>query len=112
MQLTVLKLELINRQKLRLQAPLVDRMGTVAIVTSDGRMIVGTLKGFDQTINLILDESHERVFSSSQGVEQVVLGLYIVRGDNVAVIGEIDEETDSTLDLGNIRAEPLNSVVH
>ncbi|KAF0028764.1 hypothetical protein F2P81_017869 [Scophthalmus maximus] len=53
--------------------------GTVAIVTSDGRMIVG----FDQTINLILDESHERVFSSSQGVEQVVLGLYIVRGDNV-----------------------------
>ncbi|KAJ7425000.1 U6 snRNA-associated Sm-like protein LSm8 [Willisornis vidua] len=73
---------------------------------------LGTLKGFDQTINLILDESHERVFSSSQGVEQVVLGLYIVRGDNVAVIGEIDEETDSALDLGNIRAEPLNSVVH
>ncbi|XP_077035095.1 LSM8 homolog, U6 small nuclear RNA associated isoform X1 [Agelaius phoeniceus] len=86
--------------------------GTVAVITSDGRMIVGTLKGFDQTINLILDESHERVFSSSQGVEQVVLGLYIVRGDNVAVIGEIDEETDSALDLGNIRAEPLNSVVH
>uniref|UniRef100_A0A674J098 U6 snRNA-associated Sm-like protein LSm8 n=1 Tax=Terrapene triunguis TaxID=2587831 RepID=A0A674J098_9SAUR len=45
----------------------------------------GTLKGFDQTINLILDESHERVFSSSQGVEQVVLGLYIVRGDNFLV---------------------------
>lgn len=43
----------------------------------------GTLKGFDQTINLILDESHERVYSSSQGIEQVVLGLYIVRGDNV-----------------------------
>nr|ACI67678.1 U6 snRNA-associated Sm-like protein LSm8 [Salmo salar] len=85
---------------------------TVATVTSDGRMIVGTLKGFDQTINLILDESHERVFSSSQGVEQVVLGLYIVRGDNVAVIGEIDEDTDSSLDLGNIRAEPLNSIVH
>ncbi|XP_043565535.1 LSM8 homolog, U6 small nuclear RNA associated isoform X2 [Chiloscyllium plagiosum] len=57
--------------------------GTVAVVTADGRMIVGTLKGFDQTINLILDESHERVFSSQQGVEQVVLGLYIVRGDNV-----------------------------
>lgn len=42
------------------------------------------------------------VFSSSQGVEQVVLGLYIVRGDNVAVIGERDEETDSALNLGNI----------
>ena len=31
---------------------------------------------------------------------------------NSAVIGEIDEETDSALDLGNIRAEPLNSVAH
>ncbi|NXE51343.1 LSM8 protein, partial [Casuarius casuarius] len=81
-------------------------------VGRDDGLSLGTLKGFDQTINLILDESHERVFSSSQGVEQVVLGLYIVRGDNVAVIGEIDEETDSALDLGNIRAEPLNSVVH
>ena len=29
------------------------------------------LKGFDQTINLILDETHERVYSATQGVEQV-----------------------------------------
>ncbi|XP_077982383.1 U6 snRNA-associated Sm-like protein LSm8 [Glandiceps talaboti] len=85
---------------------------TVSVVTNDGRMIVGTLKGFDQTINLILDESHERVFSSTQGVEQVVLGLYIIRGDNIAVVGEIDEDTDSSLDLTNIKAEPLNPVVH
>lgn len=85
---------------------------TISVVTNDGRMIVGTLKGFDQTINLILDESHERVFSSTQGVEQVVLGLYIIRGDNIAVVGEIDDETDSSLDLANIKAEPLNPVVH
>lgn len=48
-------------------------------------MIVGTLKGFDQSVNIILDESHERVFSSNQGVEQVMLGLYVIRGDNVYV---------------------------
>nr|CAD7393410.1 unnamed protein product [Timema cristinae] len=72
----------------------------------------GTLKGFDQTINLILDESHERVYSTTQGVEQVVLGLHIIRGDNVAVVGELDDNMDSRLDLSSIRAEPLNSVVH
>ena len=33
-----------------------------------------------------LDECHERVFSSDAGVEQVVLGLYIVRGDNMCVL--------------------------
>ena len=86
---------------------MVDKV--VQIVTNDGRNIVGTLKGFDQTTNIILDECHERVFSSEAGVEQarttsgprpsavvsisarhssqVVLGLYIVRGDNMCGTG-------------------------
>ncbi|XP_034942969.1 U6 snRNA-associated Sm-like protein LSm8 [Chelonus insularis] len=85
---------------------------TVSIITSDGRNFIGTLKGFDQTINLILDESHERVYSLTQGVEQVVLGLHIIRGDNVAIVGELDDELDSQLDLASIRAEPLTSVIH
>jgi len=83
----------------------------VSIITSDGRNFVGTMKGFDQTINLILDDSHERVYSSA-GVEQITLGLHIIRGDNVAVIGELDEEIDARLDMSAIRAEPLNAIVH
>lgn len=85
---------------------------TVSIITADGRNFVGTLKGFDQTINIILDESHERVFSSINGIEQVVLGLHIIRGDNIAVIGQINETIDSRLDFSSIRGEPLGPVVH
>ncbi|KAL3270803.1 hypothetical protein HHI36_021325 [Cryptolaemus montrouzieri] len=85
---------------------------TVSIITSDGRNFIGTLKGFDQTINIILDESHERVYSTTTGVEQVMLGLHIIRGDNVAIIGLIDEEIDNRLNLTNIKAEPLNAVIH
>ncbi|XP_044743673.1 U6 snRNA-associated Sm-like protein LSm8 [Chrysoperla carnea] len=85
---------------------------TVSIITSDGRNFVGTLKGFDQTINLILDESHERVYSSTVGIEQVVLGLHIIRGDNVAIVGQIDDEIDARLNFSTIKAEPLNPVVH
>lgn len=84
----------------------------VSVITSDGRNFVGTLKGFDQTINLILDETHERVYNAGQGVEQVVLGLHIVRGDNICVVGEIDQDIDSRLDLHNLKAEPLNPVAH
>ncbi|XP_040573606.1 U6 snRNA-associated Sm-like protein LSm8 [Lepeophtheirus salmonis] len=84
----------------------------VSIITADGRNFVGTLKGFDQVINLILDDTHERVFSPNSGVEQVMLGLHIVRGDNIAVIGEIDQEIDSKLDLSSIRADPIVSCVH
>lgn len=43
----------------------------------------GVLKGFDQTVNMILAQSHERVYSSGAGVEKVQLGLYIIRGDNM-----------------------------
>lgn len=43
----------------------------------------GRLRGYDQTINVILEQSHERIFSEDKGVEQNPLGLYIVRGDNM-----------------------------
>ena len=49
------------------------------------RSVQGTLKGFDQSLNVILQHSTERVFSSTQGVEEVELGTYIVRGDNMWV---------------------------
>ena len=39
----------------------------IMVVTTDGRCFHGTLKGFDQTINLILDQSHERVYSAAEG---------------------------------------------
>ena len=128
----------------------------VHIVTNDGRNIIGVLKGFDQTTNVVLDECHERVFSTSAGVEQVacamtpardhclsgtpqpvfqvVLGLYIIRGDNMcaaqlnsrnlvqhemccptvrsALVGDVDEKADAELDLSEIFAEPLKPVVH
>ncbi|XP_072969105.1 sm-like protein LSM8 isoform X1 [Typha angustifolia] len=85
---------------------------TISIITNDGRNIVGVLKGFDQATNIILDESHERVYSTKEGVQQLVLGLYIIRGDNISVVGELDEELDANLDLSKLRAHPLKPVIH
>eukprot|EP00040_Diaphanoeca_grandis_P005142 m.31536 g.31536 ORF g.31536 m.31536 type:complete len:93 (+) comp16479_c0_seq1:219-497(+) len=84
----------------------------VSIVTQDGRYIVGTLKGYDQATNLILKKCHERVFSIEVGVELVPLGLYIIRGDNIAVIGEIDEEKDEGLELEEIQAAPIKPIIY
>ncbi|KAH9725063.1 U6 snRNA-associated Sm-like protein LSm8 [Citrus sinensis] len=84
----------------------------ISVITNDGRNIVGVLKGFDQATNIILDESHERVYSTKEGVQQLVLGLYIIRGDNISIVGEVDEELDSHLDLSNLRAHPLKPVIH
>jgi len=60
------------------------------VVTSDGRIIVGTLVGNDQVQNLILNDAKERVYSPDDNVEEVPLGLYVIRGDNLCVIGEFD----------------------
>lgn len=60
--------------------------------------------GNDQVQNLILNECSEYIFSEEENVEQVELGLYIVRGDNVAVVGEFDK-----LDL-TLKADPLPQI--
>ena len=39
------------------------------------------------------------------GVEMAPLGLYVVRGDNVALVGDVDEELDQKLDLSAVRAK-------
>lgn len=78
------------------------RTEKVLVITQDGRTIVvrpsssspqlhtdemedvqGSLEGFDQTTNVILSDSTERVYSMDEGVEEVPLGLYVVRGDNI-----------------------------
>lgn len=84
----------------------------VNVITSDGKVLVGTLKGIDNGLNIILDDSHERVFSMEQGVEKHQLGLCLIRGENVAVIGELDRDEDLKQDLSDCKAKPLKPVVH
>ncbi|KAH8919572.1 Sm-like ribonucleoprotein [Atractiella rhizophila] len=86
--------------------------GRVLVITQDGRVILGDLQGFDQTTNIILSSSVERVFSPEEGVEEVPLGLYLIRGDNITLIGEVDTEKDAELDLSSIMAEPITAVRH
>ena len=43
------------------------------------------LAGYDQKSNVVLSESKERVYSLDEGVEEVPLGLYLVKGDMMYV---------------------------
>ncbi|KDR80306.1 hypothetical protein GALMADRAFT_242649 [Galerina marginata CBS 339.88] len=83
----------------------VDRR--VLLVLQDGRAIVGVLAGFDQKSNIVLADSKERVYSTEEGVEEIPLGLYLVKGEMICLVGEIDEEIDKSVDLATIRAEPI-----
>ena len=80
------------------------------VLTCDSRTLHGTLSGFDHVQNLVLLDAIERVYSPSSPVQLVDLGLYIVRGDTVALLGEIDEEEDAKSDLKTARAEPIKPI--
>lgn len=78
----------------------------VSVITVDGRVLVGVLKGTDQAANVILEKCQERIFSN-EGTEIVPLGLYIIRGDNVCTIGEVDKDKEQEMDITQIKADPL-----
>lgn len=58
----------------------------------------------------MLEQSVERVYTQD-GAQTVALGLYIVRGENIAVVGLIDEELDESIDLAQVKANPLPPLI-
>ncbi|EST05038.1 Ribonucleoprotein LSM domain protein [Kalmanozyma brasiliensis GHG001] len=84
----------------------------VLVITQDGRVIVGTLRGSDAVGSIILASSIERIFSADEGVEEVPLGLYILRGDSICVVGLVDKVKDREVDWEKIMAEPIAETRH
>merc|ERR1712130_250545 len=84
----------------------------VLLITQDGRVIVGQLRGCDATGAIILSGSVERIFSMEEGVEEVPLGVYIVRGDSISLVGELDTVQEQAIDWTSVRAEPLPFIRH
>lgn len=62
----------------------------VLAVLRDGKHLVGTLRSFDQFSNLILEDCVERRNVGRQCVD-IPLGLFILRGENIVLLGSISE---------------------
>ncbi|KAK1683414.1 hypothetical protein QYE76_044262 [Lolium multiflorum] len=63
------------------------------VLLRDGRKLLGTLCSFDQFANVVLQGACERVIVGELYCD-VPLGLYVIRGENVVLIGELDLEKD------------------
>lgn len=72
----------------------------------DGRKIVGVLRTFDQFANLVIEDAVERIIVGDQYGE-VPLGLHVVRGENVVLLGEIDESRDPPPNLIRVSPEDI-----
>ncbi|KAF2154212.1 Sm-like ribonucleoprotein [Myriangium duriaei CBS 260.36] len=62
-------------------------------ILRDGRKYVGVLRSWDQFGNLVLQDTVERIFGGQQYAD-VSRGLFLIRGENVLLLGEIDLDKD------------------
>jgi len=77
--------------------------------------MVGTLASCDGSMNLVLADAVERIIRPREEdlkSEEVPLGLYIIRGDSVAVCGRVDEDIDGRIDWREVRGEVLGGTKH
>ncbi|BDD59672.1 hypothetical protein MAP00_004867 [Monascus purpureus] len=80
----------------------------VLILTVDGRTLLGTLLSTDQLTNLVLTNTIERIIRTPDDPEpssEIEHGLYLIRGDNVVVCGEVDEAIDNDIDWTKVKGE-------
>ena len=68
------------------------------------------MKSFDQMMNIVVDECTERIYSEDQEIIEHKLGLFLIRGENICMIGEIDPELEQTIDYANVKAAPFNPI--
>ncbi|GAA5870073.1 hypothetical protein JCM3774_004351 [Rhodotorula dairenensis] len=72
---------------------LVDKK--VLVHLRDDRKLVGVLRSYDQYANLVLTQTVERLFHpASRSYAQTDRGVFLVRGENVVLLGEIDLDTE------------------
>ncbi|KAI1016211.1 hypothetical protein LB504_009121 [Fusarium proliferatum] len=74
------------------------------VALRDGRKLIGVLRSWDQFANLVLQSTVERIFApspESAGSDRptglyadINHGIFLVRGENVLLLGEIDLDRD------------------
>lgn len=65
----------------------------VLVCLRDGRNFFGWLRSFDQYANLVLDNTVERLTVNNMYAD-VPMGIFVIRGENVMLLGEVDEEKE------------------
>ncbi|KAI0025659.1 hypothetical protein F4780DRAFT_774526 [Xylariomycetidae sp. FL0641] len=80
----------------------------------DGRKLTGVLRSWDQFANLVLQSTTERIFATTSAPNapqptgfyaDKTHGIFLVRGENVLLLGEIDMSKDNNPPAGFEKAE-------
>ncbi|KAF9056207.1 hypothetical protein BJ165DRAFT_1336569 [Panaeolus papilionaceus] len=77
----------------------VDRK--MLVILRDGRKLHGVLRSYDQFANLVLEDTVERIYHGNAFAESWH-GLFLIRGENVVLLGEIDLDQEDDVPLKQV----------
>ncbi|KAJ5232438.1 hypothetical protein N7468_005394 [Penicillium chermesinum] len=75
----------------------------LVLVLRDGRKLIGVLRSWDQFANLVFQDTIERIYAGNLYAE-ISRGIFIVRGENVLLLGEVDLDREDDLPPGITKA--------
>uniref|UniRef100_A0A674GQA1 U6 snRNA-associated Sm-like protein LSm1 n=1 Tax=Taeniopygia guttata TaxID=59729 RepID=A0A674GQA1_TAEGU len=76
------------------------------VLLRDGRTLIGYLRSIDQFANLVLHQTVERIHVGKK-YGDIPRGIFVVRGENVVLLGEIDLEKESDTPLQQVSIEEI-----
>ncbi|EFN88119.1 U6 snRNA-associated Sm-like protein LSm1 [Harpegnathos saltator] len=76
------------------------------VLLRDGRTLIGYLRSVDQFANIVLHRTIERIHVGKE-YGDIPRGIFIVRGENVVLLGEIDLEKEKVLPLTQVTVDDI-----
>nr|CAB3263558.1 U6 snRNA-associated Sm-like protein LSm1 [Phallusia mammillata] len=76
------------------------------VVLRDGRILIGYLRSVDQFANLVLQNTVERIHVDSM-YGDIPRGVFVVRGENVVLLGEVDLDNEERKDLEKVPIQTI-----
>lgn len=76
------------------------------VLLRDGRTLIGYLRSVDQFANLVLHKTIERIHVGNQ-YGDIPRGIFIIRGENVVLMGEVDREKEHCPQLQQVSVEDI-----
>jgi len=90
-----------------LPASLLDELDKkLLVVLRDSRTLIGFLRSIDQFSNLLLHQTIERIYVKDK-YGDIPRGIFLIRGENVALCGEIDEFKEMNSRLKQVPIEEI-----
>ncbi|XP_050296080.1 U6 snRNA-associated Sm-like protein LSm1 [Anthonomus grandis grandis] len=96
-----------NKLDLEGTAHLLDELDKkLMVLLRDGRTLIGYLRSIDQFANLVLHRTIERIHVGKE-YGDIPRGVFIVRGENVVLLGEIDQNKEDNLPLRQVSVDDI-----